>query len=82
MPEYYEIRIKGHLDERWSEWFSGLTLTHQEGDITRLSGPLPDQSALHGLLERVRDFNLTLVSVTCSEQPFTHRDHLKGNQDE
>ncbi len=64
MPEYYEIKIKGQLDQRWSEWFASLKLTHLEGDETLLSGPLPDQAALHGLLERVRDLNLTLISVT------------------
>ncbi len=65
MPEYCEIKIRGHLDQRWSEWFAGLRVTHLEGNETLLSGPLPDQAALHGLLERVRDLNLTLISVTC-----------------
>jgi hypothetical protein len=64
MPEYYEIKIKGHLDPYWSEWFSGLELAHLEGDNTLLSGSLPDQAALYGLLERLRDLNLTLISVT------------------
>ncbi len=64
MPEYYEIKIRGHLDQRWSDWFAGLKLTHLEGDETLLSGPLPDQGALYGLLERMRDLNLTLISVT------------------
>ena len=64
MPEYYEIKIKGQLNQRWSEWFAGLKLTQLERDVTLLSGSLPDQSALHGLLERIRDFNLTLISVT------------------
>jgi hypothetical protein len=67
MPEYYEIKIKGHLDQQWSEWFAGLTLTHLEGNETLLSGLLHDQAALHGLLERVRDLNLTLISVTCQD---------------
>jgi hypothetical protein len=66
MPEHYEIKIKGHLDQRWSEWFAGLTLAHLQGDETLLSGTLPDQAALHGLLERIRDLNLTLISVACS----------------
>jgi hypothetical protein len=70
MPEYYEIKIKGHLDPYWSEWFAGLKLMHLQGDVTLLSGPLPDQAALHGLLERVRDLNLTLISVT-SDGPST-----------
>jgi hypothetical protein len=64
LPEYYEIKIRGHLDPRWSDWFADLKLTHLEGDETLLSGPLHDQAALHGLLERIRDLNLTLISVT------------------
>jgi hypothetical protein len=66
MPEYYEIKIKGHLDPHWSDWFKDMNLTQLEGDGTLLSGVLPDQTALHGLLERIRDLNLTLISVTCS----------------
>lgn len=66
MPEYYEIKIKGHLDPGWSDWFAGLKLTYLEENETLLSGPLPYQAALDGLLERIRDLNLTLISVnTC-----------------
>ena len=64
MPTYYEIKIKGHLDQRWSDWFAGLKLAHLDGEETLLAGPLPDQAALHDLLERIRDLNLTLISVT------------------
>ena len=63
MPEYYEIRIKGHLDSLWAGWFAGLSLTHVAPDETLLAGSLPDQAALHGLLERIRDLNLELLSV-------------------
>lgn len=63
----YNIRIKGHLDERWSEWFDGLEFTHESDGTTTLSGPLPDQAALHSVLLKIRNMNLTLLSVTQSE---------------
>jgi hypothetical protein len=61
--EYYEIRIKGHLDARWVEWFGGLTITLLENGDTLLSGPVADQAALHGLLKKVRDAGIPLLSV-------------------
>lgn len=67
MPEYYEIKVKGILNPSWSDWFAGLRLTYLDGNGTMLSGPLADQAALHGLLERIRDLNLTLVSVSCGD---------------
>jgi hypothetical protein len=79
MPEYYEIKIKGHLDPHWSDCFAGLKLTYPEEDETLLSGLLPDQGALHGLLERIRDFNLKLISVT-SGFTSTQEPDLERNQ--
>ncbi len=66
MPEYYEIKVRGHLDPCWSDRLMGMKVTHPEDKETLLSGSLPDQGALHGLLERIRDLNLTLISVNCS----------------
>ncbi len=60
----YEIRVQGHLDGRWSDWFDGLTVTREVDGTTVLAGPVVDQAALHGLLQRVRDTGLPLVSVT------------------
>lgn len=62
-PGLTEIRIKGHLDNRWVNWFDGLTITHEDNGDTILAGPVVDQAALHGLLRKVRDLGLPLVSV-------------------
>ena len=63
-PGRYEIRLKGHLDSRWAAWFDGLTLTHDSDGTTIIHGLVADQAALHGLLQKVRDLGLPLVSVT------------------
>jgi hypothetical protein len=63
-PGRYEIRLKGHLDARWAAWFDGLTLTRDSDGTTIIHGPVTDQAALHGLLQKVRDIGLPLISVT------------------
>ena len=60
----YEIRITGHLDDRWAAWFDGMTLDRCDDGTTVLTGLLVDQAALHGLIQRVRDLGIPLVSVT------------------
>lgn len=59
----YEIKIEGHFDERWVDWFEGLTFTHESDGTTTLLGPLTDQAALHGVLNGIRDLSLPLISV-------------------
>ena len=63
----YEIRLAGHLDAHWAAWFDGLTVGQQGDGTTLISGPIADQAALHGLLQRVRDLGLPLVSVARDE---------------
>lgn len=62
-PIIYQIRLKGHLDDQWTDWFAGLTITLEENGNTLLSGPLIDQAALHGLLKKIRDLGMPLVSI-------------------
>ena len=62
----YEIRVDGRLDDRWSAWFDGLTVTYDGRGTTVLRGPIVDQAALHGVLAKVRDLGLSLLSVTSS----------------
>jgi len=59
----YEIRLKGQLDDRWANWFEGMTITLDENGNTLLSGPVADQAALHGLLKKIRDLGMPLISV-------------------
>lgn len=62
-PVIYQIRIKGHLSSLWRDWFDGLTITLEDNSDTLLTGPVVDQAALHGLLKRVRDLGMPLISV-------------------
>jgi len=62
-PAIYRIRVKGHLEDGWSEWFDGLTITTEPNDESLLTGPVRDQAALFGLLDKVRNLGLALVSV-------------------
>jgi hypothetical protein len=68
-PMVYQIRIKGHLDPGWTDWFGGLTITLEEDGETLLTGPVVDQAALHGLLRKVRDLGMPLISAVRVEPP-------------
>jgi hypothetical protein len=62
-PGRYEIRVQGHLDTRWTTWFDGLAIAHDSDGTTLIEGPVADQAALHGLLQKIRDLGLPLISV-------------------
>ena len=62
-PMVYQIRIQGHLNSQWTDWFEGLDISLEEEGDTLLTGPVVDQAALHGLLKRVRDLGMPLISV-------------------
>jgi hypothetical protein len=68
-PGLYEIRVVGHLDTRWADWFEGLSFTHESDGTTILYGPVVDQAALHGLLRKVRDLGMPLISAIRVEPP-------------
>jgi len=78
-PGRYDIRLRGHLDNRWAAWFEGLTITREANGDTRLTGPMVDQAALHGLLRKVRDLGLPLIAVNLVEPK--QANGLDGNVD-
>jgi hypothetical protein len=67
MTQIYQIRVRGHLSDAWTEWFDGLSIENLPNGEALLSGPVVDKAALHGLLTKVRDLNLTLVAMTLIE---------------
>jgi hypothetical protein len=73
-PDRYEIRLHGQLDQRWSDWFGGFILTTQSDGTTTLTGPVIDQAALHGLLRRVGDLGVTLISLNITNETKEARD--------
>jgi len=73
----YQIRIKGHLGRQWTDWFEGLTITLEDNGDTLLTGPVVDQATLHGLLKKVRDLGLPLLSVYRISFHETHQYHSK-----
>jgi hypothetical protein len=79
-PLVYQIRIKGHLSRHWSDWFGGLTITALDNGETLLTGAVVDQAALHGLLKKVRDIGLPLVSVECVKAGPTQAESLEVNE--
>jgi hypothetical protein len=76
-PIIYQIRIEGHLGSQWAGWFEGLTITLEEDGQTLITGPVTDQAALHGLLKKVRDLGLPLLSVVQVQINETHPQHSK-----
>ncbi len=74
---YYEIRLKGHLGSQWTDWFEGLTITLEANGETLLTGPVADQAALYGLLKKVRDLGLPMLSVNRIQNDETHQNHSK-----
>ncbi len=76
-PSVYQIRVRGHLGGQWHDWFGGLDISLEDNGETLLTGPVVDQAALHGLLRRVRDLGLPLVSVTPVTSAADDASHLK-----
>ncbi|MEO6143174.1 MAG: hypothetical protein ABIP19_04270 [Dermatophilaceae bacterium] len=72
-PACYELRVEGHLDDHWSAWFGDLTLTRESDGTTSLCGLVSDQAELHGLLMKVRDLSVTLISVSVVDPRRSHR---------
>lgn len=77
-PVIYQIRIQGHLDPQWADWFESLSITLEEDGNTLLTGAVIDQAALHGLLKKVRDLGIALISVNPLEPDPAHPTHIQA----
>jgi hypothetical protein len=77
-PIVYQIRVRGVLDPQWSDWFDEMTVTPQADGETLLAGPVRDQCALHGILQKIRDLGLPLLSLSCTEAAPDHGPLLGG----
>lgn len=81
-PKFFQIRIQGHLSQQWMDWFEGLVITLEEDDNTLLSGPVVDQSALHGILKKIRNLGMPLLAVNSVDPDQaipTDTDQVKGD---
>jgi len=80
-PGHYEIRLKGYLDDKWADWFEGLTITREDNGDTRLTGAVVDQAALHGLLRKVRDLGMPLIAVVKVDPKQANGPHTNADTD-
>ena len=80
-PDHYRLRVDGHLDNHWSAWFGDLTLTHECDGTTSLSGVVADQADLHGMLMKVRDLGVILISVAVIDSPESVDHKPAGSED-
>jgi len=76
--QVYKIKLAGHLDESWADWFYGMKFSYAEDETTTMSGEITDQSALHGILKKIHDLNLTLLAIS-SEDKHIKNDDPQGN---
>jgi hypothetical protein len=77
---HYEIKVKGHLEEHWADWLGGLKITHDSQGNSLLTGVVPDQAALHGILAQIRDLGLTLISLTPQSTEKLDGNHARSSE--
>ncbi len=81
-PTVYQIRVKGHLDDTLAGWFEGFTITNEEDGDALLAGPVQDQAALHGILNRISNLGLTLISVNAVSKEDETSERMQSHEDE